>query len=110
RSEMQGNELSPQFAAEMASNVYLVNDLDGRDLFKLKYKNDLNINTGSMIPGTTGGLVILKKAQIIALFSAGKGAYKGQAFIAFKGTASLYDALTDLNTGIKTSHTGCQVH
>ena len=36
--------------------------------------------------------------------------YKGQAFIAIKGTASLYDALADLNTGVKTLHTGSAVH
>src|SRR5690606_2270396 len=106
---MSGNELSPKFSAEMASNVYLVQDIDGQDLFKLKYKNDLDINDQSMIGGNTGAFAILKRKQVIAVFSAGKGMYKGQAFVVIKGTANLYDALTDLNTGVKTSHTGCPV-
>jgi triacylglycerol lipase len=107
---MSGNELSPKFAAEMASNVYLIQDIDGQDLFKLKYKNDLDINDQSMIGGKTGAFTFLKRKQVIAVFSTGKGTYKGQAFVAIKGTANLYDALTDLNTGVKTSHTGCPVH
>ncbi len=32
------------------------------------------------------------------------------SYVAFKGTASLYDAITDLNAGVKTSHTGLPVH
>lgn len=107
---MRGNELSPLFAAGIASNVYLVKDADGRDLFTLKYKNDLVMNDRSLISGTTGALTVLKKAQVLAVFAVGKGAYEGQAIVAFKGTESLYDALTDVNTGVKTSHTGCRVH
>lgn len=42
--------------------------------------------------------------------AAGKGAFAGQAFAAFKGPADLYDGLTDLNTGVKPSHTGQAVH
>ena len=40
----------------------------------------------------------------------GKGRFKGQAFVAIKGTASLYDALSDLNAGVRSSHTGFSVH
>jgi triacylglycerol lipase len=69
----------------------------------------MEIGTGNFVSGVTGGYV-LRKRHVMAVFSAGKGKYKGQAFVVFKGTASLYDVLTGLNAGIKTSHTGVPVH
>lgn len=107
---MKGFELSPKYSAELASNVYAVQDTDGQDLFKLKYKNDMELDNKAMVSGKTGAFVIAKKRHVLAVFTAGKGKYKGQAFVAFKGTAGLYDALTDLNTGVKPSHTGSPVH
>jgi len=35
---MKGNELDPQYAAEMADNVYMVKDQAGRKVFSMKYK------------------------------------------------------------------------
>lgn len=107
---MSGNELNPKFAAELASNVYLVKDDFSRKGFELKYKKHFNFESSTMAKGKTGGLIVLKNTHVMAFFAAGIGAYKGQAFIAIKGTASLYDALTDLNTGVKTCHTGSPVH
>ena len=69
----------------------------------------MEIESSSFSSGVTGGYII-KKTHVMAVFSAGKGKYKGQAFIAIKGTASLYDALTDLNAGVRSSHTGFSVH
>ena len=106
---MPGIELSPGFSAELASNVYLIKDEFTRKGFKLKYKDSFEIASDSMVEGKTGGYIINKK-HIMAFLSIGKGKYKGQAFVAIKGTASLYDALTDLNAGIHSSHTGFPVH
>jgi len=106
---MSGIELRPQFAAELASNVYLVKDKFGRKGCNHKYKGIFEIQEDSMLDGTTGGSV-LKRSHVMAFVSVGKGDYKGQAFVAIKGTASLYDVLTDLNAGIRNSHTGFPIH
>jgi len=107
---MSGHTLSPKFSSELASNVYLIKDKFSRKGFMLKYKKHFNMEESQMAEGKTGALMVVKKSHVMAFLAIGQGAYKGQAFVAIKGTASLYDALTDLNTGIRTSHTGCSVH
>lgn len=107
---MSGVELSPSFSAELAANVYLIKDEFSRKGFTLKYKNQFNMEASTMAKGKTGGLLVVKKAHVMAFMAEGINEHKGQAFVAIKGTASLYDALTDLNTGVKSSHTGASVH
>ena len=102
-------ELSPVYAANLAADVYDVKSSITRDDFIADYKNDMDLSSATMATGKTGGYIINKK-HVMAVFSSGKGTYQGQAFVAIKGTASLYDALTDLNTGVKTTHTGSAVH
>lgn len=101
--------LAPQYASLLAQNVYGIAKVDGQDLFFDIYKNDMDVARAKMALAVTGGY-ILNKPHAMAVFSAGKGAYQGQAFAAFMGTASLYDALTDMNTGVITGHTGQAVH
>jgi hypothetical protein len=103
------NHLSPLYAANLAANVYDIKSIITREDFLDEYKSDMEISSSKMASGVTGG-IILNKPHVMAIFSAGIGNYKGQAFIAIKGTASLYDALTDINTGLRTSHTGFSVH
>lgn len=102
-------ELKPSYAANLAADVYDVKSSITREDFIEDYKSDMDISTGKMATGVTGGYII-NKSHVMAVFAAGKGKYKGQAFVLIKGTASLYDALTDLNTGVKSSHTGFSVH
>lgn|GEM_PF-4573197 len=104
-----GNELEPIYAANLAANVYDIKSSITREDFLEEYKLDMVISKAKLATGITGGY-ILNKPHVMAIFSAGKGAYKGQAFVAFKGTASLYDALTDLNVGIRACHSGTYVH
>jgi len=101
--------LTPIYAANLASDVYDVKSVITRDDFLDDYKSDMEIKSANLPSGITGGY-IFNKPHVIGMFSAGKGKYKGQAFVAIKGTASLYDALTDLNAGVHSSHTGFQVH
>jgi hypothetical protein len=105
---MSGQTLSPKFSAELASNVYLIKDEFSRKGFLLKYKKIFDMDDAKMAQGKTG--LVVRKPHVMAFFAEGIGDYKGEAFVAVKGTASLYDALTDLNTGLQTSHTGCSVH
>ncbi len=101
--------LTPIYAANLAADVYNVKSAMTREDFVEAYKADMEIGDANFSSGVTGGYII-KKPHVMAVFSAGKGKYKGQAFIAIKGTASLYDALTDLNAGVHSSHTGFSVH
>lgn len=101
--------LTPKFAANLAADVYDVKSAITREDFLEDYKANMEISTAKLPSGVTGGY-ILNKPHVMAVFSAGKGNYKGQAFVAIKGTASLYDALSDLNTGVHSSHTGFPVH
>ena len=107
---MGGLALSPQFSAEMAANVYQVKDDLARRAFKAEYKNIFNMEESVMATAKTGAFVLLKKPHVMGFFATGIAEYKNQAFFAFKGTDGLYDALSDGNTGIKASHTGCYVH
>jgi hypothetical protein len=102
-------ELEPLYAANLALDVYDVKSTITRDDFIADYKSDMDIANTEFASGVTGGYII-NKQHVMAVFAAGKGKYKGQAFVAIKGTASLYDALTDLNTGVRSSHTGFPVH
>ncbi len=106
---MKNNELNPAFVAELAATVYDIKQPTERRIFEAKYKNILNFDNSSYISARTGGYIINKK-HIMALLCTGKGQYQGHAFVAITGTANLYDALTDLNTGVKTGHTGFPVH
>lgn len=103
------HELKPLYAAGLAQDIYGIKLSSTRGIFLEKYSSDMKVSGANLASGVTGGYV-LKKRHVMAVFSAGKGIYKGQAFVIFKGTASLYDALTDLNTGVKGSHTGLPVH
>lgn len=107
---MSGSFLEPIFAAELASNVYSIKDKFGRKGFILKYKEDMDIDESIVSEGKTGAFIAVKKTHVMAFMGIGKGKYVGHAFVAIKGTASLYDALTDLNTGVHSSHTGFGVH
>lgn len=102
-------ELEPVYAANLASDVYDVKSLITRDDFIDDYKSDMDLANTDFASGVTGGYIINKK-HVMAVLAAGKGKYKGQAFVLIKGTASLYDTLTDLNAGVRSSHTGFSVH
>lgn len=103
-------ELNPMFSSELARWTYFIKDAAGMQLFRAKFGKSLALGARSVVSGVTGGLFVVKKSKSIALLALGDGAYKGQAFILYVGTTDLYDAITDLNTGVKTSHTGAPVH
>jgi triacylglycerol lipase len=107
---MSANTLAPEFAAKLADRVYLVSDEITRRLLITDFKNNFDLSEAEFIKGKTGAFCFLKNHHVIGFLCKGIGKYKNEAFVVFKGTASLYDALTDLNTGIKASSTGLRVH
>lgn len=101
--------LEPSFAAHLANDVYAIEPGLTDALFFQKYANSIDSTRAQVAKGVTGGY-LLNKEKVFALYAAGKGDFAGQAFAAFKGTADLYDGLTDVNVGVKPSHTGLAVH
>lgn len=109
-------ELEPLFVANLASDIYDVKNPLTRKAFHAAYKNsfelgdDTSLETKGIV-GKTGG-ILLKTSHMMAVTAEGKvgSSYEGQAIVAIKGTASMMDALTDLNAGLKTSKTGGKVH
>ncbi len=73
--------LTPSYAANLASDVYGVKLSATRGIFIDKYSGDMDVSNDSFSPGVTGGYII-NKPHVMAVFSTGRGAYKGQAFVA----------------------------
>ncbi|MCR6652929.1 MAG: lipase family protein [Cellvibrionaceae bacterium] len=107
---MNGDLHGPGFWAELAANVYMIKDESTRNGFRFKYQKIFNMEGSTMAVGKTGAFYLLKKPHVMGFMAVGLGENKNHAFVAFKGTAGLYDALTDLNTGVRACHTGTSVH
>ncbi len=105
------SSLSPIYAAELAADIYNIkSDLTIDDFLDVHAEN-FEVNQDNKIKGTTGALGILKSTHNMGIAAYGKeNTYRGQAFVVIKGTASLFDGLTDLNAGLKRFETGGLVH
>ncbi|BFM10666.1 lipase family protein [Simiduia litorea] len=102
--------LAPAYAANLASDVYDVKSTLLRETFKKIYKNDFLMSEGESLKGKTGAFLFLKSEHTMGVAACGINEYEGHAIVALKGTASGFDALTDLNAGIKRFVTGGEVH
>jgi len=104
--------LTPEYSARLADDIYLIKDPNTQELFTETYCEDFAFDgiNSSNLKGKTGALVFLKSEHTMGVAACGINDYKGHAIVALKGTASGYDALTDLNAGIRRFHTGGSVH
>lgn len=104
--------LSPKYSAQLARDIYLIKDPNTQELFTDLYSGDFEVggNTSKKLEGNTGAAIFLKSTHSMGIAARGINKYKGQAIVALKGTASGYDALTDLNTGVKRFQNGGPVH
>ncbi|MBU3069854.1 lipase family protein [Aestuariicella sp. G3-2] len=118
--------LTPDYAAALANNIYSVKNEATQKGFIFKYKKDMELGEASTNPkksaggklassvaltGTTGGIIFLKSTHVMGITAYGQGPqFEKEAFVALKGTASGFDALTDLNAGLKRASTGGLVH
>ncbi|MBN8429839.1 lipase family protein [Microbulbifer salipaludis] len=103
------NNLTPEFAARLASDIYDIKLSLRQERFKKLYENYFNIEE-TKLKGKTGAFTFLKSTHTMGIATHGINDYTGHSFVALKGTASLYDGLTDLNAGLKKFHTGGLVH
>ncbi|WP_193165766.1 lipase family protein [Microbulbifer hainanensis] len=111
--------LTPEYSARLADDIYLIKNPGTRELFLETYQNDFLVNEvkeinndkrSAKIVGKTGALVFLKSEHTMGVAAYGINNFKGHAIVVLKGTASGYDALTDLNAGLKSFYTGGAVH
>ncbi|MFV8780920.1 lipase family protein [Microbulbifer sp. SA54] len=102
--------LTPELSANIANDIYLIKNEKNRQLFFDLYSDQFDFEPGNQLNGKTGAFIVLKKEQPLGLAALGTKHRTGEALIAVRGTANGYDALTDLNAGLKQFHTGGQVH
>lgn len=94
-------KLTPDQAAALADDVYALSRT--RTIEEaLRYLNDeynslLTFHETCMLKGRTGGPAFIKCTTAFGFTLVGKGPYKGQAFILFRGTQYLADWLTNIN-------------
>jgi triacylglycerol lipase len=93
--------LFPTQCASLAKDVYALTEykkLDEAYIFlSARYKDSFDIDSKNLLKGKTGGPGLIKCKTAFGFTLIGKGKYKGQAFILFRGTQYLADWLTNLN-------------
>ncbi len=117
---MSNIKLSPDETASAALAVYDVKKSRNiNDIFKVSKIYD-HFQFDSKISNKSGSAITFVKAKSGAfefksntgfgVIAKGKGKFEGDAIIVCRGTASIYDGLTDLNAGVQSSRTGNAVH
>ncbi|MDH5179183.1 MAG: lipase family protein [Gammaproteobacteria bacterium] len=102
--------LKPIEAAYAADNVYRVMHSNDLTVFHPSIEEHFNLSAGKRISGTSGAL-LLKSKTGFGVISKGKGDYRGDAIMVFRGTKLMpHDLITDANVGFQTSATGKIVH
>ena len=102
--------LDPVTAAKLARDVYLIGEgRQGLRRFMENHSKIVQTKSDQLVTATTGGS-LFKQASRFALLFLGKGRYKNQAFILVRGTASIADALSDINVGTLNTGYGTMAH
>lgn len=105
---MSTGTLDARFAATLAQDAYRLKDDITRKIVLFEHKDRFEVE--EELKGKTGAFIVLKSSHIMGACAFGIKQYENQAFVILKGTASGFDALTDLNAGITRSNSGGQVH
>jgi pimeloyl-ACP methyl ester carboxylesterase len=106
--------LTPFQAAKVANDVYRLKDnTDVSQVVKqtggMGVGQNFDMEGGSRFTGSSGPLVF-KKRTGFGLIAPGTGTRKSEVLIATRGTASVRDALTDMNAGLQKGPGGFAVH
>lgn len=97
------NPLSPKYSATIASFVYEVRTGTSHSVSKEAaisgIANLFDKGSAQISSGTSGALARSRTSFVYA--ANGTGGRQGEVLLAFRGTASLMDGLTDLNAGLQ---------
>ncbi|WP_437879744.1 lipase family protein [Pseudomonas sp. LRF_L74] len=109
------NPLSPKQSAQLATHVYSIKDavmssMDGvaDEAARLGLANSFDFSDLKVANGTSGALIRTKTGFAYALN--GVGGRQGEMLLAFRGTDSGADVLTDLNAGLQRGPSTWPVH
>lgn len=108
-------ELSPPKAAELAENIYAINNVNAKDELELFLAaKEFSQGRGQrQLSGAVGGRIFKATDDSFGLCARGAGAYEGDLFLIFRGTTTENnnaDMVTDARIGIQRSTTGSPVH
>jgi len=103
--------LSPLDAVHAAESIYRIANTTDVKKFGSRFDSKFEINKNSRFEGTAGAL-IFKYQSGFGIMAKGKGKYKDDAIIAFRGTHDFFKDLflTDGNIGLQHSNSGHSVH
>lgn len=108
------NEISPQDAAQLASDIYKLRTSNQIQLFLTHpvFKSTTGKPNHNHLIAELGGRVLLNTEDGFGICSAGGDRYKNDLFLVFRGTikSSNADILTDARIGIKNNSSGLPVH
>lgn len=100
--------ISPKQASQLASAAYAVKlNLDDLEV-PLALRNDFSFK--DVVKGTSGGFFFRPETGFALLGKGKSQRYKQDLVLAFRGTAGLADAITDLTCSGKGTDTGEMVH
>lgn len=102
--------LQPFLAAELAEQIYALQTSQDTRIISAKFKTDFDITPASRIEGNSGALMLIHKQTGFGMVAQGKGQFNNELLICMRGTASLYDALTDGHIGMTLSNCAQVVH
>lgn len=102
--------LSPKQAANMADAVYEIKDTSNTRIVADRFKNELKIEPGSRMQGKSGAFMVVKNTTGFGLVAPGIGTLNNDLVIMLRGTASIFDGLSDGHIGLTSSSCGSPVH
>lgn len=104
--------LAPSEVAHIADAIYAVRtQIDVPNVFASTILNKFSIQADSKFSGVTGGAFVHSRTGFGIAARGNDGHYKHDALLAFRGTDSFYDILTDAHAGnLYPSKTGKMVH
>ena len=102
--------LSPLQAAQMAEAVYDIKETTNTRIVADRFKNELLIDDNSRLSAKSGAFLVIKNTTGFALVAPGINTLAGDLVIMLRGTASIFDGLTDAHVGMTASPCRTPVH
>lgn len=102
--------LSPKQAANLADAVYDIKDTNSLRGVQKKVENEVKLEANSRMEAKSGAFMLVKNTTGFGLVAPGVGTLNNDLVVMLRGTASIFDGLTDGHIGMTNSACGCPVH
>ena len=108
------SRISPQLTSALARDVYALSQSpsikDALGTLNARYGKIFTFADSNLLTGKTGGPAGIKISSAFGFVLLGQGAFKGHAFIIFRGTQLLADWMSNVNVAPARSDSGYAVH